>query len=232
MNSCVCPLEQNLSVHVADSNLLRLKLWRCVVAGFTGIDDPYEPPLNCEVCNVPLLRGFFYRNKLYEVFWYTPRVFFQNECFTLLITHWLFPTDRAEFVKRNLPNTTRNGGAGNIILRRERLLTLRMISYCRVLLFAYGLTCPLNMGYNTRYCFTIDAWAPGRIQAKRLRSVLLCSISRIVCTSIEYDDSHLSCLGDRWYFWFFVSITTRKRSHTKVVKTIYYLNTFSKMTTK
>lgn len=25
------------------------------VAGFTGIDDPYEPPSNCEVCTLPAL---------------------------------------------------------------------------------------------------------------------------------------------------------------------------------
>lgn len=24
--------------------------WYACIAGFTGIDDPYEPPLNCEVC--------------------------------------------------------------------------------------------------------------------------------------------------------------------------------------
>lgn len=135
-------MNSHVLAHAADFNLLGLKLWRCaVVAGFTGIDDPYEPPLNCEVCNVPLLRGFFVEISYTRSFGTKPEFSSQSECFTLLITRWLFLADRTEFVKRNLPNTTRNGWAGNIILRRERLLTLRMISYCRVLLFAYGLTC-------------------------------------------------------------------------------------------
>lgn len=32
-------------------------------AGFTGIDDPYEPPLNCEVC-VPVNGDTSYMNVL------------------------------------------------------------------------------------------------------------------------------------------------------------------------
>lgn len=101
------------------------------------------------------------------------------------------------------------------------------------------------------------AWVPGKIQASS-GLVWLCSINRIVCIEYE-DDSHLSCLDgifgssfllpqvlDLFFIkgvvhkvikLFFILVCKdmahhEKISHTKVVKTIYYSNTFGGMTTK
>lgn len=102
-------------------------------AGFTGIDDPYEPPLNCEVCYCRLctqtmLLGikFFIRDQIHPQYLACLFFFFVplwNLSFFSIFTDW----NTTEWW--GMPYTMWYGRASGILLGWERISAITVTSY-------------------------------------------------------------------------------------------------------
>jgi len=80
--------------------------------GFTGIDDPYEPPLNCEVCIILLLLLLSFQKIVNSL------LFSRNNFCSELLLLWL---DWTTTKRRNSSYTTWDGGTSSFLYGEWRL---------------------------------------------------------------------------------------------------------------